>query len=203
MTTTIVDLGIGNVGAVQNMLKKLARAAVVTSVPEEIETAGQLLLPGVGSFDAGMSALRERGLEDALTARVEAGVPVIGICLGMQLLGRSSEEGTVPGLGWLAADVVRLSEDGGTRVPHMGWSTLRPTRPHPLVDDLAHDARFYFAHSYAMRCDDERDVVATSDYGAGFVSVVAHENVMGVQFHPEKSHRHGMELLARFIEMSA
>jgi imidazole glycerol-phosphate synthase subunit HisH len=198
---TIVDYGMGNVGSIQNMFKRIGVASSVASTPEQVARAARLVLPGVGAFDRAMAILHERGLAAALDERVAAGVPILGICLGMQLMTRSSEEGQAAGLGWIAARTVRfLPRYGGVsvKVPHMRWNTIRPAVPGTLFDPDETDARFYFVHSYCVECDDPADVAATAVHGREFVCAFQRGSVMGVQFHPEKSHRYGMRLLERF-----
>ncbi|HXT16701.1 MAG TPA: imidazole glycerol phosphate synthase subunit HisH [Gemmatimonadaceae bacterium] len=197
----IVDYGVGNLRSIANMFRKIGHAAEISSDPETIERATKLVLPGVGAFDHGMIELTKRGLLPVLNRKVlDEGTPVIGLCLGMQLLARSSEEGSVPGLGWIDAEVVRLALPPGSplKVPHMGWNQVRAVRPHPLLQDSTDETRFYFVHSYHLRCADDSAVIGTTEYGYEFPSVVGQGNVMGVQFHPEKSHRFGMRLLTSF-----
>ena len=204
MTIAIVDVGMGNVGSVANMLRRVGAAAVRTDDPEVLASADGVVLPGVGAFDVGMARLGERGLGEVLRHEVvEAGTPVLGICLGMQLMADSSEEGDAAGLGWIPGRVARLPVDapGGRQpVPHMGWNTARPVRPDSPFDALDDDARFYFVHSFAFAPADRDSVLAETDYGITFASAVRHANVTGVQFHPEKSHRHGMAFLRHFAE---
>lgn len=201
---TIVDYGVGNLGSIVNMLKKVGFKASASSDPAVLRQAEKLILPGVGAFDAGMRKLHETGLVPVLNELVlEAKVPVIGLCLGMQLMTRSSEEGQETGLGWIAAETVRFKFDQSQshlKIPHMGWNTLDIRRSHPLVADLQPDARFYFVHSYHIVCEDETDVVAYTDYGYPLAAIIGKDNVMGAQFHPEKSHRYGMQLLKNFAE---
>lgn len=200
----IADYGVGNLGSIANMLKKVGAPAVVSSDRAVLAEADKLILPGVGSFDHAMRELDRSGLIPTLTDRVRAGTPLLGVCLGMQLLGRGSEEGRLPGLGWIDADVVRFREvvdERGSplRVPHMGWNVLSPVREHPLLADLGAEPRFYFVHSFHVVPDDG-EAIGTADYGGPFVAAIARDNVMGVQFHPEKSLRFGMRLLRNFAE---
>ena len=203
----IVDYGVGNLGSMANMLKRSGVEAVVSSDHATIRAAAKLILPGVGAFDVGMKNLVARGHVPVLEERVlRAGVPILGVCLGMQLFSRGSEEGGAPGLGWIAADAVRFRFDGSSadprlRVPHMGWNTLDVREAHPLLADLGDGARFYFVHSYHVACDDPSTALATTRYGADFASVVRRGNILGVQFHPEKSHKFGMKLLRNFAAM--
>lgn len=197
---TIVDYGMGNVGSIRNMLKKIGAGAEISADPARIAAATKLILPGVGAFDAGMANLHASGLIPLLNERVvHAGVPVLGICLGMQLMAHHSSEGSRSGLGWIDAEVQRLQPaDPALKVPHMGWSTVRVLRSAPLVDDLPDEPRFYFVHSYFIRCRNAGDVLLETRYGEPFASAVQHANMWGVQFHPEKSHRYGMQLLRNF-----
>jgi imidazole glycerol-phosphate synthase subunit HisH len=199
MTIAIVDVGMGNVGSVVNMLRKVGTDAVRTEEPSVLATAEAVVLPGVGAFDMGMARLRERGLVEVLGEVVDGGTPVLGICLGMQLLADGSDEGSATGLGWIPGWVRRIPA-GPLPVPHMGWNTARALRPGSFFDVLDDDARFYFVHSYAFVPEDPGDTLAETEYGITFASAVRRGNVTGVQFHPEKSHRHGMALLRRFAE---
>lgn len=197
---TIVDFNMGNLGSIRNMLKKIDCESQITADPEQIASATKLVLPGVGAFDAGMESLERTGLIELLTRRVlRDRIPVLGICLGMQLMARRSAEGQRPGLGWLNAEVLRFEPaDAALKVPHMGWNRVMPTQPSALAEDLPAEPRFYFVHSYFVRCNDPADVFLTTPYGAAFHSGVQHGNVFGVQFHPEKSHKYGMALLRNF-----
>lgn len=198
----IVDYGAGNVASIRNMLRKAGHDALISSRPEDVLTAAKLILPGVGHYDHGMRELRARGLADALDARVrQEHVPILGICLGVQLFARGSEEGALPGLGWIAADVkrfdiARMSEK--LRVPHMGWSDVEIATSHPLFSDLPATPRYYFVHSYHLVCDNESDVAVRASHGYPFAAGIARENLCGVQFHPEKSHAYGLKLLDNF-----
>ncbi len=199
----IVDSGVSNVRSVANMLRKAGAAAEITADPAVVAAADKVILPGIGAFDAGMRALRAGGLIDTLHATRARGTPVLGVCLGMQLMAAGSEEGSEPGLGWFDAEVVRFRfEDGDRRkVPHMGWNELRVARPSPLLDGVDSGARFYFVHSYYVRCRRPADVLATAHYGVDFAACVEQDNVYGVQFHPEKSHRFGLWLFSRFAAL--
>ncbi len=201
---TIVDYGVGNLGSILNMLKKVGARAEASSDPDVLRRAEKLILPGVGAFDAGMRKLRETGLIPLLNELVlEKKVPVIGLCLGMQLMTKRSAEGTEAGLGWFDAETLRFQfgpENAHLKVPHMGWNTLEVRRPHPLVADLGPEPRFYFVHSYHVVCADPADVVACTDYGHAVTAVIARRNILGAQFHPEKSHKFGMQLFRNFVE---
>jgi glutamine amidotransferase len=197
----VLDCGIGNVGALRSMYWRLGIRAELIDVPRELEPGDRLILPGVGAFDVGARALAEHRFVDFIHDAVRQGHPLLGICLGMQLLCRGSEEGSLPGLGIIPADVVRLEAGNDrVRIPHMGWNIATPVRDNPLVPDDG-EQRFYFTHSYRVRCDDDEDVWATTDYGTVFPSAIGRGNVMGVQFHPEKSHRFGKALLERFVAL--
>jgi glutamine amidotransferase len=199
----IVDYGLGNPASVQNMLRKAGYRAEVSSDPAAIAAAARLILPGVGAFDHAMHNLAERGLVDVLNEAVLARrTPVLGICLGLQLMSRGSEEGALPGFGWLPARTVRFRFGGEAplRVPHMGWNSVRPARDTFMSRALAEDARFYFVHSYHVCCDDDSDVSLTTSYGGAVVAAAVRGNVAGTQFHPEKSHRFGLALLRGFAE---
>lgn len=200
----IVDYGMGNLGSIANMIRKLGGSSVISSDPETVLGADKLILPGVGAFDHGMANLQEKGLLAALNSRViEQKVPVLGICLGMQLMGRGSEEGDQPGLGWIDGSCIRFNFDNSThdlRIPHMGWNTVIIKQQNRLIDNDTEDTRFYFVHSYHFQCNTPEQVLATTVYGYEFPCAVANGNILGVQFHPEKSHKFGMRLLTHFIE---
>ena len=200
MNIVIVDYKVGNLGSIQNMLKKIGVASEISGDADRIRAAHKLILPGVGAFDPGMDHLRHSGLVEVLEERVKgAGVPILGICLGMQLMTRGSAEGRRPGLGWIDADSLLFEpRDPALKVPHMGWNRVLPTRPSELTDELPPEARFYFVHSYFVRCHDPQDVLLTTRHGENFHSAFHRANIWGVQFHPEKSHRFGMALLQNF-----
>jgi len=203
----IVDYNMGNVGSIRNMLRKIGAESVITSDVDEISRASKLILPGVGAFDTGMTHMRERRLPDVLGEMVlKHGIPVLGICLGMQLITRRSAEGRLPGLGWIQADTVRFKFDHqaeNAKIPHMGWNVARPRHCDTLFKGLggSEDAAFYFVHSYHVVCDDEADILATAAHGYEFTCAIEKGNILATQFHPEKSHRYGMGLLKNFVEM--
>lgn len=198
----IVNYGMGNLGSILNMLRRIGVEAQIVQTPEAILAADKLILPGVGSFDTGMANLTSSGLRAVLDEQVLVRrTPVLGVCLGMQLLGHRSEEGQLPGLGWLDAEAIRFRFDPkatGLKIPHMGWNTVRPVNGAPLFADFAEPPRFYFVHSYHVVCADPRDVAAAVHHGSDVTAAVTRGNVMGVQFHPEKSHAFGMKLLKTF-----
>lgn len=203
-SATIIDMAVSNVGSLANMCAKLGHPAEITRDPQRIVEAARVLLPGVGSFDRGMELLQTTdGLAEAIRARVELDRPLLGICLGMQLLFDGSDEGREPGLGVVPGRVRRLpaaTGDGPVKIPHMGWNTVELARPGAFDAQLNGGSRFYFVHSYAAVPADTADVVGRTTHGAPFVSVVERGSVRGVQFHPEKSHRYGAALLRAFLE---
>jgi len=205
---TIVDYGMGNVGSIQNMLTRLGFRSVMTADPAALGQATRIVLPGVGAFDHAVGRLRELGLFDALNERVlRDRVPVLGICLGMQLLSGGSEEGSLPGFGWIPARTVRFPAGSEAfrdlRLPHMGWNTVAIRRPNPLLREWPDGPRFYFVHSYHVACEDDADVLATATYGIEFHAAVNRGNIWGTQFHPEKSHKFGLDVLKRFAGLGS
>lgn len=201
---TIIDYGLGNVGSIANMLTHLGIASSITGNAEDIAAAERLILPGVGAFGSGMRLLRERGLLDILKRRIGAeAVPVLGICLGLQLLCRSSEEDAVEGMGILAARSIKFKSTPGEpeiKIPHMGWNDVTFTRSSPLWPQSAEMPRFYFMHSFHLDSEQPGDVAGHTVYGYKFPSIIQRGNVCGVQFHPEKSHTFGMRILKNFAE---
>ena len=200
----IIDYGIGNLASVLNMFKKIGvKDVVISNDPEIIYKASKLLLPGVGAFDAGMNNLEISGLIPVLNKKVnEEKVPILGICLGMQLLTKKSEEGTKPGLAWIDAETVKFNPDPALKlkVPNMGWNYIKVTKKNPLVDSET-KSRFYFVHSYYVKCIDENQSIATSNFGIDFTCMVNKNNIYGAQFHPEKSLKFGMKLLENFSKL--
>jgi len=192
----------GNLGSIRNMFKKVGADAIITSMRENIAAADKLVLPGVGSFDTGMRQIEQTGLVPLLREKVlEQGTPVLGICLGMQLMTEASEEGNLPGLGWIKARTVRFPAEESLRVPHMGWNTITTHKACPILKDLGPEPRFYFVHSYYVVCGRIEDILTTTHYGNDFASSFAYEGVFGVQFHPEKSHMFGMRLMDNFARL--
>lgn len=196
MTVSIVNYGLGNLGSVVNMLKRAGTQSKFISTPDEVLGSERVLLPGIGAFDEGMSRLENLDLISPLRDFADSGRPLFGICLGMQLLLGGSEEGNLPGLGLVSGRSARFSND--LHVPHMGWNIVTPTRSDPLVADLPPESRFYFVHSYRVVLDQKQDELAYSDYGGSFTSMLRSGNVMGAQFHPEKSHAFGLTVLKNF-----
>jgi glutamine amidotransferase len=201
----VVDYGVGNLRSIVNKLNRLGIEATASGDFGEIACAEKLILPGVGHFAAGMRNLKASGLVPALTTKVlQEGTPILGICLGMQLFAKWSDEGQVEGLGWMDAAVRRINGNGfqpALRVPHVGWNTIDVRHPSPLLDGMPEASRFYFTHSYFMDCEAPEDVLATTDYGTPFTSIVQNGNLFGTQFHPEKSHRYGMRVLENFARL--
>jgi len=200
-SVTIPALPISNLGAVANMVRKCGGEAVITTDPQDLAKAQRIILAGVGAFDAGMRALKEGGWLKPLHEIAHKGeVPILGICLGMQLMCRSSDEGRLPGLGWFEADVKRIDSQGqALKVPHMGWNTITVSKPDALLPQPAEEQRFYFVHSYHVVCDDPQDVLATTHYGETITAAISRNRLYGTQFHPEKSHRFGMKVISSFI----
>ena len=196
---SILDYGIGNTGSILNMLRKLRVTAEVISSCESVSAAQRLILPGIGAFDACMEALQRPGLAGCVAEFAASGRPLLGICVGMQMLTLGSEEGDRPGLGLIRAHTRRFAPSVGLRIPHMGWDAVRwVVREHPLAANLQNESRFYFVHSYRVSCESPIDVLAVCSYGEEFAAAIARGNVAGVQFHPEKSHRFGLQLLGNF-----
>lgn len=199
----VIDYGIGNVGSILNMFHKIGVPSILTNDIEQIRKADKLVLPGVGAFDIGMQRLNESGLADAIKKHaVEDQKPLLGICLGMQMLGRKSEEGKESGLGLIPFDNKRFVFEGNTqllKIPHMGWDIAVTTeKGGPLVEGLPPEQRYYFVHSYHAVCDSEDNVLMRCEYAYSFAAAVKKGNIYGVQFHPEKSHKFGMALLDNF-----
>ncbi len=199
----IIDYGMGNAGSVVNMLKVAGAKAVVSSDFKEIEQADKLILPGVGAFDKAMANLRDLELLSVLNQKViQQKTPILGICLGVQLFANSSEEGQLAGLGWIDAEVKKFRFETNLshlKIPHMGWNLIKVKKESLLLKELEKDCRFYFVHSYHIVCNDSEDELTETFYGYGFTSSVQKDNVLGVQFHPEKSHKFGLKLLSNFV----
>ena len=202
---TIIDYGLGNVLAFVNIYRRLNIPVTVAKSSDDLANASKLILPGVGAFDHAMQRLDMSGMRQEIERLVlKSGVPVLGICVGMQMLANSSDEGKLAGLGWIDGtvrkfDVSALSH--GTHLPHMGWNDVIPIDFSSLFKGMEGEARFYFLHSYYFNCRQPGDVLAFSDYGVSFACAVKHKNVYGVQFHPEKSHHFGTQLLRNFAEV--
>jgi glutamine amidotransferase len=197
----IVNYGLGNPASIKNMIRKAGGQAEITGDLAQIDAADKLILPGVGHFGKGMELLREKGLIDVLEKKAnEDKIPVLGICLGMQLLTKRSEEADVEGLGWIDAETIKFRPGSENyKVPNMGWLDVKPRIQSKLFDQLASDARFYFVHSYFVRCANEENILASSVYEDKYTSAIVKDNIMGVQFHPEKSHKFGLQMMKNFI----
>jgi glutamine amidotransferase len=200
----IVDYGLGNISAFANAFGRINKPFVIARSTEELKNATKIVLPGVGSFDYAMMLLEKSGMHDRLNAMVvEQKTPVLGVCVGMQMMARFSEEGTRPGLGWIDGEVKKFVESPRhvIRIPHMGWNNATPVREHGLLNGLDDASRFYFLHSYYFECHEQPDILATTEYDGRFASAITHDNIYGVQFHPEKSHRWGNQLLENFARL--
>lgn len=198
---TIIDYRMGNLGSIYNMFKRIGFASKISGDPGEIKRAKKILLPGVGAFDAAIKQINDLNLRNILDekALVEK-VPVLGICLGMQLLTESSEEGVLPGLGWIPAKTFRFrfNNNSSLKVPHMGWNQVKASNPCLLTKDLPSEPKFYFVHSYYVKVTDDAHSILKTTHGIEFDSAIQKENIFGAQFHPEKSHKYGMKLLENF-----
>ncbi|MFW9986601.1 MAG: imidazole glycerol phosphate synthase subunit HisH [Candidatus Odinarchaeota archaeon] len=201
---TIIDYGMGNLGSIQNMLSRLGFESIITADITEIQRAEKLILPGVGAFDKAMTNLQNLEFIPILNELVlKKQIPILGICLGMQLLSNRSEEGQLKGLGWIDAETIRFQfkPEDNLRIPHMGWNTITIQQESCLFKEMYKEPRFYFVHSYHVKCKSKETVLTTTDYGIEFTSAVIQDNIYGVQFHPEKSHKFGMLLLKNFTEL--
>lgn len=198
---TIIDYGMGNLGSIKNMLNHIDVECKISTAIEEIKSAKKIILPGVGSFDAAMSKILSSGIKDVLDYKVlTEKTPLLGICLGMQLLTLASEEGDLPGLGWIDAQTLRFrfTKEQKLKVPHMGWNLTIPLRPSRLIEDLPEEPKFYFVHHYFVRVNNPDDSLMKTHHGFDFDSVIQKDNIYGAQFHPEKSHKFGMKILKNF-----
>ncbi|OQP66893.1 imidazole glycerol phosphate synthase subunit HisH [Niastella vici] len=200
----IINYGLGNLTSILNMHKRLGIEAIITNDPQELQNADKLILPGVGHFDKGMQNLNQSGLTGLLNQLVlENKKTILGICLGAQLMTRKSEEGVENGLGWLPADTIRfnINGNGSLKVPHMGWTDLAIVQESPIWQDLPVNPRYYFVHTFHFKFDNASFVTGQSTYGYEFACAFQRENIYGVQFHPEKSHKFGMKLLENFARL--
>ena len=201
----LIDYGSGNINAIANIYKRLNIEFEATKDPDRLKKAKKLILPGVGDFDETMELLNNLGIVNALNELVvEKKIPILGVCVGMQILGESSEEGKIKGFGWIKGNVRKIDESllkTKPHLPHMGWNTVNPVKKDPVFDNVNKNNGFYFLHSYYFDCQNQEDILATSDYGKTFASAIRHENVYGFQFHPEKSHQNGVELFKNFANI--
>jgi len=199
----VIDNGLSNIGSLVNMLRRIGADFSVVNTPDAVMEAGKIILPGIGAFDAGMKRLNDLGLIDALNKKVlSEKIPALGICLGMQMMSQGSEEGTLGGLSWFDARVVRFKfpPDAPQKIPHMGWNFISQKKQSRLFGNFPEHPKFYFVHSYHFQPNHRDDVLCMTAYGYEFASAVERDNIAGVQFHPEKSHKFGMQLLKNFVE---
>jgi glutamine amidotransferase len=199
----VIDIDMGNAGSVVNMIRKVGGNPLLTRDKFKIADANKLILPGDGAFDTGMLHLEKFDLLDLLVDKViKKKTLFLGVCVGLQLLTKKSEEGKKAGLGWIEAETIRFKFlNKNLRVPHMGWNTVDTNRQSKLFKNMPKNSRFYFVHSYHLVCHDNKDIVTTTNYGYDFVSSVEKDNIFGVQFHPEKSHKYGMQLYTNFLRL--
>jgi glutamine amidotransferase len=202
---TLIDYGVGNIFAFQNVYKRLDIPTKIAKTQKDLIGAEKLILPGVGSFDYAMAQLNASGMRDKLDELVLVDkIPVMGICVGMQMMGNRSDEGALEGLKWIDAAILKFDErliQQRTKLPHMGWNDVSPIKEHPLFVGLEQDAIFYFLHSFYFQCENPLDRIAVSEYGLSFSSAVNKDNIYGIQFHPEKSHQYGEKLLHNFAKL--
>ena len=196
----IVDYGLGNLGSIQNMLKKVGKNSVISSNKDQILSASKIILPGVGAFDTGINNLRKLDLIESLNYKaLTEKIPVLGICLGLQLMCNSSAEGISKGLSWFEADIVRFKAQMGLKVPHMNWSHTKILKESKLFENMPDEMKFYHVHSYHIANKPDESILESDYHGYKFVSALQRDNILGVQFHPEKSHKYGMILLDNFV----
>lgn len=200
----VIDYGMGNLGSVANIIKKMGYSCTVTSDLNLIAQAEKIILPGVGSFDNGMENLNNKGIAEAITKKVlQDKTPILGICLGAQLMLETSEEGKLPGLGWMKGKVIKFrfaEKQIDQRIPHMGWNQVEIIKQNPVFNNMYENPKFYFVHSYHFSLDNDEAILTTTDYGYEFVSGFSKENITGLQFHPEKSHKYGMLVYKNFLD---
>ncbi|MCZ2141424.1 MAG: imidazole glycerol phosphate synthase subunit HisH [Bacteroidia bacterium] len=202
---TIIDYGVGNLTSIKNMLKRIGVQSIITNSRDAIEEAEKLILPGVGHFNYGMEQLHKTNFVDLLNKKVvEQKTPLLGICLGVQLLTKGSEEGNAQGLGWIDGYTIAFDRnklDNNQKIPHMGWSNVCNYFQSKLFTNIPSEPRFYFVHSYHLQLNNKKDELVTANYGYQFAAGIEHENILGVQFHPEKSHKFGMKILENFVQL--
>lgn len=203
-TILVINYNMGNIGSIAKKIQRIGSSVLVSSKPDDIITASKIILPGVGHFQKAIENLKQLQLLDALNeAILIRKIPILGICLGMQLMARHSEEGNVEGLGWFDADVVRfrISDQLKYKVPHMGWNNAMIENESPIFKGISQDAMYYFVHSYHIKCKNKEDILATTEYEYSFTSAIQNGNIFGVQFHPEKSHDWGEQIFKNFAEL--
>ncbi|MEO8568575.1 MAG: imidazole glycerol phosphate synthase subunit HisH [Ginsengibacter sp.] len=202
---TIINYGSGNIRAIGNIYERLKIPFKIADCPDEVKGSQKIILPGVGAFDETISMLDESGFRAVLDQQVLVNnIPVLGICVGMQILAKSSEEGSLPGLGWIKGEVKKIDINLLTakpKIPHLGWNSVKVARANDLFKDIDGEQGFYFLHSYYLECDNQDDIMSTTFYGRNFASSVNHKNIYGAQFHPEKSHQNGVNLLKNFANI--
>jgi len=202
---TIINYGLGNIRAFISLYERLNIPVLVANSADDLKGASKIILPGVGAFDYAMSKLNHSGMRDDIAKLVlDQQLPILGICVGMQMLAHASDEGKLAGLGWIDGRVRRFDTgvlDSKLVLPHMGWNTIHPDNDNPLFANISNEAQFYFLHAYYIQCKNQSDIIATTDYGIQFSSAVSDKNIYGVQFHPEKSHQWGIQLLKNFAEL--
>jgi len=201
---TIIDYGVGNLGSIKNMLKKAGFESILAADLSAVGVATKIILPGIGAFDHCMQRFNDSGLRPPVTRKVmEEKIPLLGICVGLQMLMEGSEEGIESGLGWIAGKTVKFKKEklGDLKILHMGWTDVQVAKPSPLLNDLGEEPRFYFVHSYHVQPDHPEDELLRANYGYDFTAAVSHDNIYGVQFHPEKSHKYGMKVLENFCRL--
>jgi len=199
----LIDYELGNIGSILNMIKKAGQTATYSKDHSDIDSADKIILAGVGSFDTGINNLTKNELIKILNQKVLIDhTPILGICLGMQIMTIGSEEGLLPGFGWIDGYTNKFRFDKNEmKIPHMGWNNVKIVQEGLLYKNMYENPRFYFVHSYYVTCNNEKEILTTTNYGIEFVSSFQKENIMGTQFHPEKSHKYGLRLIKNFIEM--
>ncbi|MDP8568079.1 imidazole glycerol phosphate synthase subunit HisH [Methylophilus aquaticus] len=202
-TVAIIDYGMGNLRSVQNAITHLGFTSDIVSIPEQLNHYDKIILPGVGAFGQAIECLLRSGMAEGLTLRKNNGAHILGICLGMQLMCKTSEEdGNHQGLGWFDAEVIRLPEMQGLPVPHIGWNGVDIKKDDPIFTNIQSGEDAYFVHSYHVVCNHQEDILASTDYGSEFTSIIQHDNLRGIQFHPEKSQQFGLNLIKNYLEIA-